>query len=465
MTDQELQSQLGNIIDTIQDGVMLVRPDGRIILVNNAMSVITGFSQSELLGNSCTILDCDACAKSRCDVSKWCKLFAKEREKNRKECHIRRKNGTYIHVLKTAAPLRNEQGQIIAAVETLTDISTLDQKNREIEKLKKLVEDNTSFCGIIGQSAKMQQVYDIIEKAAQSSAPVIIYGESGTGKELAAHAIHQLGPRADKSFVQINCAAFNDALLESEIFGHVKGAFTGAYKHRAGRFEEAAGGDLFLDEVGDIPLPIQIKLLRVLETGTFERVGENTQLELDSRIISATNQNLQELISKKEFREDFFFRINVIPIHLPPLRERRDDIPLLLDHFLKQKDKTSHTITPEAMAALTLHNWPGNIRELKSALEYALVVCDGSTIKREHLPVNIKNAQKQPSDRAVDSTDTCTISDTSIHPPTQKQELINALIKTDGNKSAAAREIGVSRLTIMNRMRKYGIDLKQVITS
>ncbi len=211
-------------------------------------------------------------------------------------------------------------------METVTDISELDRKELKIRELsQKLQHEENGFCGFVGHSPAMQKVYTLLSKAARSDAPVIIYGESGTGKELAAQAIHEMSPRADKPFVQLNCAALNESLLESELFGHVKGAFTGAYRHRQGRFEEAADGSIFLDEIGDVPLPIQVKLLRVLETRSFERVGENINLSMEARLITATNQDLNQLVQDKQFRDDFFFRINVIPVHLPPLRERKED--------------------------------------------------------------------------------------------------------------------------------------------
>jgi PAS domain S-box-containing protein len=461
MNKQDIHTHLDKIIDTIQDGVMLINPQGRIIMVNKAMSTLTGYTREELLEAHCGIFDCDVCAKARTSGKHWCKLFDIGKE-NRKECHIRQKNGRYLHVLKTASLLRKKSGEIIAAVETLTDISEIDRKTQRIEELKKVIHETDSFYGMIGQSAAMRQTFALLKKAAASPAPVIIFGESGTGKELAAHAIHALGPRSDNPFVQINCAAFNTALLESEIFGHTKGAFTGAYRHRIGRFEEASGGDLFLDEIGDIPLSLQVKLLRVLETGIFERVGENTPIQLDARLISATNQNLQEKIHQNEFREDFFYRINVIPIHIPALRERTEDIPLLVTHFLQLINTTRDTpiqgISPETLEIMTQYNWPGNIRELKSALEYASVVCEGNSLGKEHLPRNI--VQKPQMTILPDSS-----THEENHYDKQKQELIDALKQAEGNKSQAARLLGVTRLTVLNRMRKYGVNLQKNITS
>jgi PAS domain S-box-containing protein len=461
MTDDEINLHLREIINTMNDGMLLVRPDGSIMMVNDALSRITGYSREELMDRPCSILGCDVCRKSRAEGrAHWCRLFDTKRE-SLKSCHLTRKDGTLTHVLKNAAILHDSRGRAIGAVETVTDINELDRRDLKIRELSRMLDAEEGFQGFIGRSPAMQRVYEILERAAQSEAPVIIVGESGTGKELAARAIHELGPRKDGPFVQINCAAFNEALLESEIFGHVKGAFTGAYRHRTGRFEEAAGGDVFLDEVGDVPLPIQVKLLRVLETKGFERVGDNRPLSLDARIITATNQNLPELVASRRFREDFFYRINVLPIHLPPLRERREDIPLLVEHFIRRLNRsTGRQVagpTPEALDRLTRHPWPGNVRELKSALEYAFVVCDKGHIGPEHLPHQVGQAAPAcpgplPAHPAVSQDGD------------EKAALLEALRQAGGNKSAAARLLGVTRLTVQNRMRKFGLDLRKVVT-
>ena len=255
--------------------------------------------------------------------------------------------------------------------------------------------------------------------------------------------------------MQVNCAALNESLLESELFGHVKGAFTGAIRHRQGRFEAAGGGDIFLDEIGDLPLPVQVKLLRVLETKTFERVGENRPLSVDVRIITATNKVLPELISRGLFREDLFFRINVIPVHLPPLRKRKEDIPLLADHFIHRlrvkSDKDIKGLSPETLRLFMDYSWPGNVRELKSSLEYAFVLADGGHIEPRHLPGAFgMNASGVRESAPIGVAD-------------QKEQLLQALRQAAGNKSEAARILGINRLTVLNRMRKYGIDLHKVI--
>lgn len=364
--------------------------------------------------------------------------------------------------LKNASILRDDQGTAIGSVETITDISELDRLDRKVAQLSRQLDTGDGFLGIIGKSFAIQQVFDIMQKAAQSDAPVIIFGESGTGKELVARAIHMLGSRKDKPFVQLNCAALNESLLESELFGHTKGAFTGALRHRAGRFEIANGGDFFLDEVGDIPLSVQVKLLRVIESKKFERVGDHQPIHVDVRIITATNKNLESLISQNLFREDLFFRINVLPIHLPPLRKRQDDIPVLVNHFIRQlQHKTRKKIsglTKDAMERFMAYEWPGNIRELKSALEYAFVVSDQGPIDMNHLPLKILK-EPTPPKRKIEKSP-------SFFKPaaiSKKELLIQALKKSQGNQSEAARILGVNRVTVWNRMKKYRIDLKKVL--
>ena len=373
---------------------------------------------------------------------------------------------------KTPRCFRTATGRVLGAVETLTDITELDVRDRKIKELSRMLGQERGFHGMVGRSEPMRRLYALLERAAQSDAPVIIFGESGTGKELAATALHELGLRKDGPFVQINCAALNDALLESEIFGHVKGAFTGAYRHRTGRFEEACGGDVFLDEIGDVPLSTQIKLLRVLETRSFERVGDSRPLPLDARLITATNQDLRQLVQQGSFREDFFYRINVIPLQIPPLRDRRDDIPLLAEHFLRNmgKEGSQHLtgISPQAMELLVAHSWPGNVRELKSALEYAAVVCDGEIITQKHLPPQIAAScvcTPPLSGPFPPQTDSRATSAPASGPDAERTGLIEALRTSKGNKSAAARLLGVSRVTVLNRMRKHGIDMQKVITS
>ena len=458
MKESEINRYWNEIINTMNDGLALIGPDGTIMMVNRALEEMTGYSREELIGSSCSMFNCDTCEIARSSgKDKWCTVFSTGRLSN-KRCLLMRKDGSYFHALKNASLLKESDGRVLAAVETVTDISEIDKRDQKIEQLSRLLYmEETGFHGMVGASAAMRKVFEITEKASKSDAPVIIFGESGTGKELVAKAIHELGRRKDGPYIQLNCAALNEALLESELFGHVKGAFTGAYSHREGRFEAANGGDIFLDEIGDVPLSIQVKLLRVLETKQFERVGDHRPISVDVRIITATNRNLDELVAQGKFRDDFFFRINVIPIHLPPLRERMEDIPLLVETFIRRLRKVSGKpitgLSPEAMELFMNYHWPGNVRELKGILEYAFVIAEGGILQPEHLPG--KMALSTPAEET---------SPTVVSPGNQeKEELLEALRQTSGNQSKAARLLGVSRVTIWHRMKKYGIDLKKTV--
>ncbi len=460
MQEQKINRYWKEIINTMNDGLMVVSPDGTILMVNQALETMMGYSREELIGRSCALLQCDTCATARSEgKSQWCELF-KQGAATRKRCLFMRKDGSYVHILKNAAILRDEAGEVLGGVETLTDISEMDKREEQIQHLSKLVEAAGDFHGLVGASPSMQQVFDLTQKAAKSEAPVIIFGESGTGKELVAHAIHALGRRREGPFITCNCAALNEALLESELFGHVKGAFTGAYTHRQGRFEAAHRGDIFLDEVGDIPPAIQVKLLRVLETKQFERVGDHRPIFADVRIITATHRDLESLVSAGAFREDLFFRINVIPIHLPPLRERLEDLPLLVDHFLarlrQRSGKAITGLTREAMKLLLDHSWPGNVRELKGVLEYAFVVAESGLINPSHLPPKLASREVAPG----------TTPEAGGAPDAdEKTALINALRQAGGNQSQAAALLKVSRVTVWHRMKKYGIDVHKLVTA
>jgi PAS domain S-box-containing protein len=469
-----LSPELDAVINTMHDGLFMVAPDGRILMVNDALLGLTGHRRDELVGQPCMVLGCDQCARQRdaAGDGHWCQLFASGGQL-RQRCHLLARDGTVLSVIKSTTLLHDEQGDVLAAVENVTDVTELAAAEQRIIQLENRLGDRAGCCGMVGRSPAMQRLFTLVQRAARSDAAVIIHGESGVGKELVAQAIHDLGPRRDRPYVQINCAAFNESLLESELFGHVRGAFTGASRHRMGRFEDAHDGDLFLDEVGDIPLPTQVKLLRVLETRQFERVGDNQARPMNARLISATNQDLEDLIARGRFRRDFFFRINVIPLHVPPLRERREDIPLLVEHFLdhlrRRTGRDVPGLTPAAMEALRAHHWPGNVRELRSVLEYAMVVRQDGPIDRPHLPA-LRAAGPGPAAAetvsvTVDRPGEVALADLSAAERRQRDELLAALRATGGNKSATARRLGVTRVTVLNRMRKYGIDLQMLIVS
>ncbi len=320
----------------------------------------------------------------------------------------------------------------------------------EIRALRGQINRKTEFSGIIGKDPKMQMIYKLIEDIAPTDATVLIQGESGTGKELVARAIHVNSPRSDKPFVVINCSAYPTSLLESELFGHEKGAFTGATRRKAGRFEQADGGTVFLDEIGEIPLSAQIKLLRVLQSHKFERVGGEETLGVDVRILAATNKNLLEEVKAGRFREDLFYRLNVIPVNLPPLRERRNDIPLIARHFQKkfaeEQGWKNQGFSSEAMRSLLNYGWPGNVRELENSIEHAVVLSKGKRIEVSHLPTVVCEAQTQLARRSRK---------TIIE--NEKKLMIEVLTECNWNKTQAARRLGISRSTLYDKIRKYKI--------
>jgi PAS domain S-box-containing protein len=464
MQKHALKTYWKAVVDTIQEGVMIVDPGGVIVAVNQALTDLTGFAADELIGQSCATLNCATCRAARDREGRhWCSLFEQGRM-NRQRCAVLRRDGRYVQVLKNASVLKNEDGEVIGGVETLTDISELLERETAIEAFRRELSGRDTFHGMVGRSPGMQRVYDLIDNAADSDAPLVITGESGTGKELVARAVHERGKRRDQPYIKVNCAALNEALLESELFGHVRGAFTGAHQGRIGRFEAASGGSIFLDEIGDLPMLTQVKLLRVLEEKVIERVGDNRPLPVDVRIITATNRHLDVMVEEGSFRRDLYYRINVIPVIVPPLRERIEDVPLLAESFFRtlqlKSGKDIRAISRPAMDLLMAHSWPGNVRELRSTFEYAFVTCQTASIQPEDLPASIGQAQQaspgprprarrhQPSDREQQ----------------QKQELIEALQQAEGNQSRAADILGVSRVTVWHRMKRYGVRAVRRVT-
>ncbi len=452
MKKMDLAKHWKTVVDTLQDGILVVAPDGTIQAMNPAAEKLTGYKSEELIGRSCRELDCTGCEIiGKGTGEKWCGLYARG-DVRAKKCTITNKENRLVNILKNASVLRDDDGNILGAVETLTDMSEIVRKQQEIVELRKSLHLDEGYHGLFGKSIIMQSLYEMIDNVGLTDAPVMIYGESGTGKELVARAIHEVSNRNQDPFIKVNCASLNENLLESELFGHVKGAYTGADKSRIGRFEAAHGGTIFLDEIGDIPLSTQVKLLRVLEEKEIERVGDHKPIKVDVRIISATNRNLDKLLAEGNFREDLFFRISVFPLRIPFLRERREDIPAIAQNFLRQNndktDKKKLSMTPEAMDKLIKYEWPGNVRELRNAIEYAFVLCAGGGIEIKHLPVKIASGVKdagKPASPSLRKTD-------------RKEELIKILRETGSNRSETARRLGVSRVTVWKLMKKYSMN-------
>jgi DNA-binding NtrC family response regulator len=346
-------------------------------------------------------------------------------------------------------------------------IDELEMRIARAVRSQKLETENTSLRqqldakfgmeNIVGESPVMQEVFDVVQQVAPSRAAVLIMGESGTGKELIARAIHQLSPRAKQPLVSVHCAALSATLLESELFGHEKGAFTGAHERRIGRFEQAQGGTLFLDEIGEIDATIQIKLLRFLGERTFERVGSNKTLTADVRLVTATNKNLEDLVKAGTFRDDLFFRLKVVEINLPPLRERPEDIPLLAQNFLHkfalENNKPVKDFTAEALELLLNHRWPGNVRELRTAIESAVVLCRNERISARDLPRNVRSEAAAAGDPAK----MLAKSDLTVK-EAEKQLIIRALKETNGNRTLAAQKIGMPRRTFHRKLHTYHLE-------
>ena len=328
---------------------------------------------------------------------------------------------------------------------------------RDNVELRRQIDKRYGFQGILGSTARMRKVFDVLQQVSPSNARVLILGESGTGKELVARAIHQNSPRRGHHFVPLNCAALSESILESELFGHVKGAFTGAAYDRKGRFEYAHDGTLFLDEIGDMPLPIQVKLLRVIENGEIFRVGSNEPIKVDVRLVCATNQNLEGLIREGKFREDLYFRLKVVTLDLPPLRERLDDLPLLVNTFIKELAGTHRkpvsSITPEAMKRFYQYRWPGNVRELRNAIESMIVLTKDEVLDVEDVPNYITAAPAADPD--ADPGDGPS---TGVHLETAERELIRqALAISQGNREKAAQLLGIGERTLYRKIKRFGL--------
>ncbi|HDQ39928.1 MAG TPA: PAS domain-containing protein [Desulfonatronum sp.] len=432
------------VLDSIADGVFTVDLDWNITFFNRAAEKITGIPASEALGRQCR----DVFHSSLCDGS--CALkscLAEHAPVHHRSVYILRPDGSQVPISVSAAPLKDSQGRLVGGVETFRDESALHLMRRELESAYTL-ED------MVGKSQAMRRLFGLIPQVAESEASVLLEGESGTGKELAARALHNLGPRRKKPFIAVNCAALPDTLLESELFGYKAGAFTDARRDKPGRFDQAQGGTIFLDEIGDMPQTLQAKLLRVLQEKIFEPLGGVAPVHADVRIISATNQNLEKLVQEGRFRQDLFFRLNVVRLRLPALRERREDIPLLTAHFIRKfnlltgKDITG--VTDEVLGLFLRHLFPGNIRELENTLEYAFILCPGGLIHPEHLPEYILPSS---SHGLPDSM----LSKALTMDEVKYQAIQDALLRHDGKKMAACRELNISKDTlrrILNRKKK-----------
>jgi PAS domain S-box-containing protein len=450
------------IIDAMADGVFTMDAEGRIVSWNRSMERISGYSAQEALGQTCQLLQCSRCFGTACPTGiKKCKILD-HGSSEAKECRLRHKDGRDIPVIKNAGVVHDDQDRVIGVVETVTDLTEIHQARQKAEEASFRLGEIHRLDNIIGKSHLMQEVFAAIRAAAASEATILIQGESGTGKELVAGAIHYNSERKGFPLVTVNCSALPETLLESELFGHVRGAFTGAVRDRAGRFEEARGGTIFLDEIGELSHHIQVKLLRVLQEREIERVGDSRTIPVDIRVIAATHRDLGAGMREGKFREDLYYRLKVFPISLPSLRERREDIPLLTGHFVKAFNrKTGHGIkgvSPAAMRLLMDYAWPGNVRELENAIEHAFVLRNREWIEPSDLPVEIRN---YPAGGLASDT----IASRPLSPPRpprpSKDKLLELLDACDWNKAEAARRLGLSRTAIWKYMKKWDIPLRK----
>jgi PAS domain S-box-containing protein len=440
------EHRLKLILDNLDIGVLTVNRGGYITSFNSTAELITGYQRQELLGQHHEkLMGCNLPGET-CGLAE-----SIETGKSLSNLHrqLLTRDGRKLPIRASFMALRNEGGQTIGGLETFQDLSLIQQLNRAIS-------NKYTFADMIGKDGVMQQIFEILPVVAESEANVLVEGPTGTGKDLLAKIIHNASQRRDKPFVKVNCAALPDNLLESEMFGYVKGAFTGADRDKPGRFQEADGGSIFLDEIGDLPIALQAKLLRVLEDREFYPLGGRKLCRVDVRIMAATNQILENLVKEKRFREDLFYRLNVMRLELPPLKERRADIPLLINNFVKQYNVTKgasvSTIAADAMDILLNYHYPGNIRELENIMEHACVLCRGEVIEQRHLPMYLQAPSGHLEEAHLSRTDVAT-----AQHQWERERLIEVLKEHRWHRQEAARALGMDRTTLWRKMKKYNI--------
>jgi PAS domain S-box-containing protein len=424
------------ILDSIAEGVFTVDRNWTITWFNKAAEKITGFSRDEAIGASCSDVFRSTCCEKGCVLAE---TFSTEQTIVGKQVQIVRSDGEVIPIVISTAILRNAAGEIIGGVETFRDLS-------EVTKLRTQLQEQNSHYDIISRNQQMLQIFKLLPRIAPAQVTVLIRGASGTGKELLAQAIHNASGRDKDAFHAINCAAIPSELLETELFGHKKGAFTGAHHDKPGLFQLADQGTLFLDEVGDLPLPLQAKMLRVIAEQKFTPLGDVKDIEVNVRLLAATNRDLEVMVQEGTFREDLYYRLNVIQLSLPSLLDRKEDIPLLIEHFLcrfsRQNGRQVKQLKGEALQCLLKHHWPGNVRELANAMEHAVVLSAGEYIGIEDLPVNL------------------TLTWTKNRNPVtleeiEKQAIYQSLVRNNWRVMQTSRELGIHKNTLRRKMLKF----------
>jgi len=434
-----LKSPCCTILESISDGVFTIDLNKRITSFNRAAENITGFKSGEAIGQYCfDVFRADICEKKCC----LDETLATGKPQVNVHAKMISKSGNQKPISISTSVLKNENNQLIGGVETFRDLS-------ELERLKRQLALSYTDEDIVGRHPRMKEILSFLPDIAESESSVLIEGPTGSGKELIARAIHQLSPRKPGPFVAVNCAALPETLLESELFGYAKGAFTGAMKNKAGRLLLANKGTLFLDEIASTSLAFQADLLRVLEDGEFTPLGDTKTVKADFRLVTATNQHLRDLVHEGKFREDLYYRLNVAKISLPPLKERKEDIPLLVDHFIHKfnliKGKSIEGVTSEVLSFLMDYAFPGNIRELENIIEYSFISCKGATIGMEHLARDLFESHKEKSPLL------------SMTEREEAQKIQTILEGHPHDRPAAARALGLSRTTLWRKIRKYNL--------
>lgn len=442
MADFELTDMQGTnvILDSISDGVFTVDLNWKVTSFNRAAEEITGIPRDEAIGEYCYAVFRSSMCETNCALKK---TISTGKPLINKNCYIINANGEKIPISISTAVIKDGRGKIIGGAETFRDLRELTALRQEIDKKYRIGD-------MVTRSSSMKEIFEMIPIVAESNSTVLIEGETGTGKELLARAIHSEGSRNIKPFIAVNCAALPDTLLESELFGYKKGAFTGADRDKKGRFALAEDGTLFLDEIGEISTTIQVKLLRVLQEHEYEPLGAEKTEKSNVRIIAATNKDLNELVQKGEFRQDLYYRINVIKFQLPSLKRRTEDIPLLIDHFIMKynrlQKKNIKKISSNAEALLISYEWKGNIRELENVIERAFVLCNGSIIEVKHLPSEIKgeyNSEILSYEEAMQKL--------------ERDFLIKALERNGNDRRKTALELGIHLATLYRKLKKSGL--------
>ena len=432
------------ILNSISEGVFSVDTEWRITSFNKAAERITGVPRAEAVSRPCRdVLRADICA----DACALAYTLRTGLPVTNIAAHITSCSGQLIPVSLSTALLRDSGGKLTGAVETFRDLS-------HVETLRRALDERHTRHDIVSRSPLLRDLLDLLPMIAASDSTVLIEGESGTGKELVARAIHALSPRRGRPLVTLNCAAVPETLIESELFGHRAGAFTGAIHDAPGRLRSAQGGSFFLDEIGEMSPTLQSKLLRVLQERTFEPVGESAAVTVDVRFLAATHHDLAGDVERGAFREDLFFRLNVVHVKLPPLRERREDIPLLIDHFLAHltatRGKDIVALSPDALSALMGYDYPGNVRELQNAVEHAFVLCSSGLIELRHLPETLQRATPLGA---------LELGERVVH--FEARLIVEALRRHGFNRAAAARELGIHRSTLFKKIRRHSIALPE----